>query len=179
MSTAAPATGRPYVLPEEVGVVDLWWPYQPVVGRYTLKVCGDQTDGRLTQMLMTDSRGAGTPVHIHHDADETFLVLEGELAFLVGDERITAGPGDFVFAPMGVPHAFCVTSETARAFVTSTPGGQRGPAGHGMDGFFREVAVPVGAPGGRPEPRVPDAEDFGVRMARYGLELVGPPPVFD
>ena len=57
-----------------------------------------------------------------------------------------------MFGPRGVPHRWIVTSETAELFVTC------GPAGAGLDAFFREVAEPVG--GEKPSPRMPDAEDF-------------------
>lgn len=65
----------------------------------------------MIQMLVRDGRGAAPPLHIHRDADETFYVIAGTVSVFVGDERMDAGPGDYVFAPMGVPHAFLVTSE--------------------------------------------------------------------
>ncbi len=37
------------------------------------------------------------PLHIHHDTDETFYLVEGELDVEVGGERFTATAGDFVF----------------------------------------------------------------------------------
>jgi quercetin dioxygenase-like cupin family protein len=151
-------------LSKDQGVADLWWPYGPSVGRYTIK-----TGGELMQMLIRDSRGAATPVHTHHESDETFYVIEGELTVFVGDERIEAKAGDFVLGPRGVPHAWVVTSEHAELFVT---------AGANLDGFFREVAVPVNG-GEPPQPTMPDNADFAERMARYGVELVGPPPSLD
>jgi len=62
------------------GVKDLWWPYVPgpEVGRHTDKVLGAQTEGRLFQALISYPRGAAPPLHIHHDADETCFVLDGE-----------------------------------------------------------------------------------------------------
>jgi quercetin dioxygenase-like cupin family protein len=64
-------------------------------------------------MLCIDSRGAATPLHIHHEADETFYPIDGELTILVGGARIEAHTGDFVLAPKGIPHAFLVGSERA------------------------------------------------------------------
>jgi quercetin dioxygenase-like cupin family protein len=169
------ATSTPLLLAKDQGVPDLWWPYGPSVGRYTLKATAEQTHGSLVQLLITESRGAATPLHIHRDTDETFYVIEGELTLFVGDERIDARAGDFVLAPRGVPHAFVVTSERVEMLVTCGPAGTEGPAGFGIDGFFREVAVPVDGDDA-PAPRMPDAEDFAQRMLRYGIELVGPPP---
>lgn len=41
--------------------------------------------------------GRGTPAHVHHNENEAFYVLEGEVAALDRDRRFTAGPGSFVF----------------------------------------------------------------------------------
>jgi hypothetical protein len=51
--------------------------------------------------------------------------------------------------------------------ITYGPAGREGPIGAGVDGFFREVATPVGERD-VPEPTVPDAEHFARRMALYG-----------
>ena len=71
-------------------IADLWWPFGPVVGRYTIKAAAEQTDGRLIQLVVRDSRGAATPLHIHHDADESFYVIDGAITVHVGDERFEA-----------------------------------------------------------------------------------------
>ena len=41
-------------------------------------------------------------------------VLEGEIRYRVNDDEHQLGPGDLVMAPAGVPHAFMVTSATAK-----------------------------------------------------------------
>jgi quercetin dioxygenase-like cupin family protein len=48
--------------------------------------------------------GQNQRVHVHDEADKTYIVLEGRAVILVGDDRIEAGPGDVVWAPAGVPH---------------------------------------------------------------------------
>jgi quercetin dioxygenase-like cupin family protein len=50
--------------------------------------------------------GGGPPPHTHSGEDETFYLLEGEIEFLLGEARITAGPGDFVNVPRGTVHCF-------------------------------------------------------------------------
>jgi mannose-6-phosphate isomerase-like protein (cupin superfamily) len=166
----------PYALERGSGTTDLWWPYGPSAGRYTFKTGGEQTDGRFAQLLIEESRGAATPLHVHRDTDETFFVLDGTLTIVVGDERFDAGPGSYVFAPMGVAHAFVVTSERAEFLVTVCSAGTAGPAGHGIEGFFREVAPAVVAGETPPAPAVPDPGEFAGRMDVYGIDLVGPPP---
>jgi quercetin dioxygenase-like cupin family protein len=172
--TATTSTAQPTKLARDEGVLDLWWPYGPSVGRYTIKTTGAGSQGSLVQLVIRDSQGAATPVHIHHDADETFYVLSGEVTAFVGDERIDARAGDFVFGPRGVPHAWVVRSESAELLVTSGPAGTEDAEGHGIDGFFREVGFPVDGP--KPEPQMPDNEHFARRMMAYNIELVGPPP---
>ncbi len=172
--TGSPSTQAPVVLAKDEGVADFWWPYAPRTGRYTFKATGAETGGSLIQLVVSDRRGAATPLHIHHDADETFYVLDGEVTIVVGDTRIEARAGDFVLGPRGVPHAFVVTSERAELFVTFGPAGDDG----GFVGFVQEVADPVdGNPA--PEPRLPDPADFARRMLEYRIELVGPPPALD
>jgi mannose-6-phosphate isomerase-like protein (cupin superfamily) len=170
---------EPYALPKETGVTDVWWPFGPVVGRYSIKTSAEQTEGRLLQLLAIDGRGAAPPMHIHHDTDETFYVIDGALTVFVGDDRIEAGPGDFLLGPKGVPHTYLVTSERVEFLATFAPAGTEGPSGHGVDGFFQEIAVAVVAGQEPPQPTEPDPEDFARRAARYGIEIVGPPPTLD
>ena len=44
--------------------------------------------------------------HRHAQMTDIFYVLEGELAFDLGGERRTLGPGSFVLVPPGVVHTF-------------------------------------------------------------------------
>jgi mannose-6-phosphate isomerase-like protein (cupin superfamily) len=159
---------------KDEGVADLWWPYGPAVGRYTLKTTAAETQGSLVQMLVRESRGAAVPLHVHYDVDETFYVIEGSVTAFVGDERIDAQAGDFVLGPRGVPHSWVVTSEAAELLVSCGPAGKGGVSGAGIEGFFREVATPVGED--KPEPAMPDNAHFAERMLHYGIELLGPPP---
>ena len=177
MSTIEDTTARrPYALPSNAGVTDFWLPFVTGVSRISTKVSGEQTDGRLLQVRSTDSRGAAPPLHIHHDADETWYVIDGRLTVFVGDERIEAGPGDFVFGPMGVPHAFLVTSERAETLITFSPAGTKGRMGYGVDGFFREAAVAAIPGQAPPAPTEPDPEELAGLMIQYGIETLGPPP---
>ena len=48
--------------------------------------------------------GTGTPsVHVH-TGDQFYFILKGEMNLHLGDNHLTAGPGDLVFIPQGVPH---------------------------------------------------------------------------
>ena len=52
----------------------------------------------------TLSPGAQVPTHIHHNTEEAMVVLEGTIDVLVGEERMTLGPGDSMLAPAGAVH---------------------------------------------------------------------------
>jgi mannose-6-phosphate isomerase-like protein (cupin superfamily) len=167
----------PYALPKDDGVTDVWFPLWE--GRYITKTAAEQTEGCLLQLLITEPRGAAPPLHIHHDADETWYVIEGRMIVFVGDERFEAGPGDFVLGPKGITHSYLVTSERAKFLVSFVPAGTKGLAGYGVDGFFREIGLPV-APGESHPGLVSVApEEFARKAGAYGIEIAGPPPTLD
>jgi quercetin dioxygenase-like cupin family protein len=64
----------------------------------------------------------GPPLH-HHDFDESFYVLDGELTFQLCETLRTRNPGELVFAPRGAAHALANLSERpARYLLVCTPG---------------------------------------------------------
>jgi quercetin dioxygenase-like cupin family protein len=83
-----------------------------------------QSNGAVSVVeLAASPEFAGPPLH-HHDFDEAFYVLEGELTFQLGDELRTAGPGELVFAPRGSHHTLAnLSGAPARYLVVCTPGG--------------------------------------------------------
>jgi mannose-6-phosphate isomerase-like protein (cupin superfamily) len=156
---------EPYALTKGAGTSDVWF-YGGA--RISVKVEGTHTGGRLYQVHVVERCGSGPPLHVHHNADETFYVVDGELLMVVGDDGIEAGPGDFVFGPQGVPHAYVARSEQAELLATFAPAS--------MDRFFEELGgVPV-VPG-KPAPAAscPDPEEFARAVAGWGVEIVGPP----
>lgn len=61
----------------------------------TIKLSGDDTNGRLGVVEHSVPRDAGPPPHVHDRADEFLYVLSGRFEVIVGDpdERHTAEPG--------------------------------------------------------------------------------------
>ena len=53
----------------------------------------------------TDEIGAGPRLHVH-PYDDTFIIIEGNARFFVGDVTLDAGAGQVVLGPAGVPHRF-------------------------------------------------------------------------
>src|SRR5215216_3582856 len=84
----------------------------------------EQSDGAVAVIEMTLSAASGGPPLHHHDFDEAFYVLEGELAVQVGDEVSTATAGELAFAPRGVVHTLANPSDApARYLLVCTPAG--------------------------------------------------------
>src|SRR4051794_10615953 len=84
----------------------------------------EDSDDRVGIVEVTVPAGwPGPPLH-HHAFDEAFYVLEGELAFQLGDELATAGPGSLTFAASGSHHTLANRGTApARYLLVCTPGG--------------------------------------------------------
>jgi mannose-6-phosphate isomerase-like protein (cupin superfamily) len=70
--------------------------------------------------------GQGVDSHVHQDEDDSWLVLEGTLSVIVGDDarRIEAGPGTFVLVPSGTAHELRNSGSTDVRFLNvHAPGG--------------------------------------------------------
>ncbi|WP_274654473.1 cupin domain-containing protein [Paenibacillus humicola] len=61
------------------------------------------------------------PLHVHRSDDEAWYVLEGTLAFRIGDETVEASAGGAVIAPRGKPHTYWnPRQEPARYLIIMT-----------------------------------------------------------
>ena len=62
------------------------------------------------------------PLHVHHNDDEAWYVLEGQLGFRLGDREVRASSGSAVLAPRGTPHTYWNDGPTeARYLLVMTP----------------------------------------------------------
>jgi mannose-6-phosphate isomerase-like protein (cupin superfamily) len=52
-----------------------------------------------------------------HEQDEIYIVAAGSGVFRRGAERVPFGPGDFLFVPAGVSHAFETFSDNFKTWV--------------------------------------------------------------
>src|ERR671917_1723397 len=146
----------------------LWW-----IGMLaTIKATADQTGGQYTLVEILAPEGFASPLHVHHFEDEGFYILEGEMTFYVGDQTIKAHPGSYLFGPKDVPHAFTVDSGPAKLLFVFSPAG--------LEAGVREMGEPARSLTVPPQPEEPPDEAEMERMmaiaARYGGEILGPPP---
>ncbi|CAL9443942.1 hypothetical protein SUDANB105_02291 [Streptomyces sp. enrichment culture] len=83
--------------------------------------------GALSTVRVTLTDGAdGARPHLHKGSAEMFFLLDGEARLLAGDDVVTAGRGDLVIVPPGMPHAFAAAPGTdADLLIVITPGVER------------------------------------------------------
>ena len=164
-SVNEPSAVAPIVLSAGEGEA-LWFLGQLV----TIKSSSESTAGRVGVTETLAPRGSGSPMHVHHNEDEWFYVIEGELTLWVGGQVITAPAGSFVYGPREVPHTFIVSSEQARFLLVVEPAG--------FEGFVRALGQPAQQlviPPPATEP--PDVEGMASLAAEYGIEILGPPGI--
>jgi mannose-6-phosphate isomerase-like protein (cupin superfamily) len=66
-----------------------------------LKVTARQTEGHLTAFVSAYPDGVSHPLHIHHDAIESFFIIEGAARFYVDGVVVDAEQGAFLSVPAG------------------------------------------------------------------------------
>jgi quercetin dioxygenase-like cupin family protein len=125
-----------------------------------LKISSEDTNGGLSFFEQTGfTPMGGPPLHIHPFQDEYFYVLEGEYRFQSGQDTYHLGPGDTIFLPRNIQHAFIQLTEKARVLVSYLPAGK-------MESFFA-VTDSWTSP--------PDEEQIRKTFADHDMIVVGPP----
>ena len=141
----------------------LWF----IDGLVHVHVSGEETEGRYALLEAHVPQGDMPPLHVHHEEDEVFHVLDGEVTLFQPGEQVSLAAGETFRAPRGIPHTYRVESPEARLLVFCTPAR--------FDGFVRAVSQPADAEELPPRGRPFDPEQFAVTAAEYGIELLGPP----
>lgn len=110
-----------------------------------------------------------TPYHIHHDEDEAFYVLEGEITVIRNGEKIVSGPGSYIFLPRGVPHGFRVSSANgSKVLIHVIPGGKVG-----FVSMMLEMATPVWDRHNLPAATPPDLKRLGALCEQNSISILG------
>lgn len=149
---------------------------QPTEGR-TIAVVGDvyrflatgaDTNGKYAFWEAIVPPGGGPPPHVHSREEEGFYILEGEITFQIGKERVVTTAGMFANMPVGTPHSFRNESgKPAKMLISVAPAG--------LENMFFEVGVPVdqGATTAAP-PTNAEIEKLLEVAPRYGIEIMLP-----
>ena len=134
-------------------------------GVHTWLAKSEDTAGTFLLCEMAMQEGKATPLHTH-PADETLIVLEGELVLHLDGVEQTVRAGGLAIAPAGVPHAFLVSAGPARMLCLHTPGT--------CEAFYLGASDPIDA---ATTTGVVDFERVGASARdNGGIELLGPPP---
>ncbi|CCH79296.1 Cupin 2 conserved barrel domain protein [Nostocoides japonicum T1-X7] len=127
---------------------------------------GSHTRNQVTVVRSSLGEGSASPLHLHHDEDEMFVILRGHGIFWVGDECREVGEGGAMFLPRGVPHAYRFTSPEVDLLTICTPSG--------MERFFRTAGRRMTDP--RPDGWEVTMEAMAAAAIGGGQEILGPPP---
>lgn len=124
----------------------------------TVKLSKEETQGDYYVCEIITPPGYGIPPHVHDREDEMIYVAEGEFAIKLGDEQFIAKPGDQIFFPRYLPHAFQNIGSTAgKTLWTIVPGGS-------FEEFFDQLgALPPGQP---------DMEKVTKIFKNYGMKVL-------
>jgi mannose-6-phosphate isomerase-like protein (cupin superfamily) len=102
---------------------------------YTVLISGDDTNCRYCVIDMHIPPDGGPAPH-RHDFEESFSVLDGEIAITFRGNKSVVRAGETVSIPANAPHSFTNPSkQPARLLCICAPAGQ--------EEFFAKVGVPV------------------------------------
>lgn len=128
---------------------------------YKTILSAKETAGSMSIVDSVSPAGSGPPRHVHHDCDETFVVLTGECEVWIEGKSRTVGPGQTAFIPRGRQHTFQILGDMpSRHLVILSPGG--------FEAFFDDMAAG--------QYQIPaQMEEIVAIAAKHHLEFTGPP----
>lgn len=135
---------------------------------YRFLATGDETDGKYAMWEAIVPPGGGPPPHVHRREEESFYVLEGEITFRIGEQKLVASAGMFANMPVGVPHSFQnVSNQPAKMLISVAPAG--------LENMFFELGLelPEGSTTALP-PSHAEIEKLMAIAPNYGIELIAP-----
>jgi mannose-6-phosphate isomerase-like protein (cupin superfamily) len=92
--------------------------------RCLIRVSSTDTNGAYSVVEIVSDPGDGTPVHIHQNEDEHFIILEGTVRIAHGHKTFDAAAGTAVTLGKGISHAWSNLSDSPlRMVVIASPGG--------------------------------------------------------
>jgi quercetin dioxygenase-like cupin family protein len=127
------------------------------------KLTSEDSGGACSAFELSALPQTGPFLHVHHREDEWYYVLSGEFLFQADGILHNLPAGASIWLPRGIPHVWANTSSVeAKLILVCQPGG--------FEKFFEEV--------GNEMETVDSAKAQNKMrevMAKYGMELLGPP----
>ena len=135
------------------------------------KVSAQDTNGAMCIFEFTGTGGG--PRHVHHEQDEWIYVIDGELDFVVGAERLRRTAGESIFIPRKTAHLWtCMSGRPAKIINVYQPAGK-------MEEFFRKVSTFKNLPTREDVINKTYTEEQVQALHRlfsdHGMDLLGPP----
>ena len=121
------------------------------------KVGTQETGGNLFMIEHRNLLPGGPPLHMHLNQEEWFYVMEGQVAFVVGDKHVTLNAGESILAPRRVPHTFSSVVAASHLLIGFAPAGR-------MEAYFRDA---------KGDAKLAATAEY---MNRYDMQWVGPSP---
>jgi quercetin dioxygenase-like cupin family protein len=130
-----------------------------------IKATAADTGGQLTLVEVTCPPGYQGVRHVHHNEDEAFWLLAGDMELEVGGTQIEMHPGDYAFGPRDVPHSFSAGETGCRVLFILTPGG--------FEGLIMATSEPAQArTAPPPSDEMPDIARLQGIVAQFGGEIL-------
>lgn len=124
------------------------------------KVSSEDSGGACTVLELNALPRSGPFLHVHHREDEWYYVLSGDFIFKALGQEFSLSTGGSIWLPRDIPHVWANTATTdGKLILMCQPGG--------FEKFFDEIGnVPMSK-------KNPDT--MRELMAKYGMEMLGPP----
>lgn len=132
---------------------------------YRFLATGEDTNCKYAMWEAIVPPGGGPPPHVHSREEEAFYILEGEITFQIGDQRLVATAGMFANMPVGSLHSFKnETDKPAKVLISVAPAG--------LEQMFFEVgqSVAFGATAA-PPPTKEEIQKLLTLAPQYGIEI--------
>jgi mannose-6-phosphate isomerase-like protein (cupin superfamily) len=123
--------------------------------RIAVRLSSRGTNGAYAIVESIAAPGCATPMHLHRNEEEHFVILAGSYRIAIGEKIFEVAAGASITLPKGVPHSWRnISCEPGRLVVILTPGG------------FEQCIQTI---------RNSPPEKHEAVAASYGCYIVGPP----
>lgn len=146
----------------------------PVTGERTVTLVDprEHPEQVLVAHLFVRPGGRVAAAHLHPGVEERFLVLEGQVGFMLGEREVVLGPGEGATVPPGTVHDWWQVGEReAQVLVEVTPGVRFVEMAGSLFGLARDGKVNSEG--------MPDPLQLAVMAREYAdvIVFVEPPPL--
>jgi quercetin dioxygenase-like cupin family protein len=131
--------------------------------RMSIKARASVSGTTIIEMVLP--AGATAPLHIHEHLDDTFVILDGQLAVWCDGETLTLHPGAYAQLPRGVPHSILADGGPVRALLVHDS--------DEMADFIEAIGTPLS---GHTDPPPLSADEVALAAREHGQRVIGPAP---